>query len=298
MLQLQQTQRYSVLAAAPPPPPPRVLLTQGDAPPAPPPKVLLTQGDASFVEHADGRKEWIQRSEEDDWRATLRGYLNKAAMDDDATAEDPATIVKRALEDWREGHAVVLRGLLSPRAVAEVHACARDCLDNEWGTVRRRSVGLPDGSVFPQQTHARLSKHFRDQCPRAWAALWRGIAGVDWGTWPRFSGDAAVRNAFKQADYLLYQGGDSVGWHDHYGESLLFCVVLLSSDFEGGGFSYKPLDGGGAVDVMLAAGDVVVCPSEMEHRVGAVSSGTRASLNVDFWDVDAADDRRSDFDRY
>ena len=55
----------------------------------------------------------------------------------------------------------------------------------------------------------------------------------------------------------------------------------------------------GAVErVALAAGDVVVCPSEMEHRVGAVSSGTRASLNVDFWDVDAADDRRSDFDRY
>ena len=50
--------------------------------------------------------------------------------------------------------------------------------------------------------------------------------------------------------------------------------------------------------VVLAAGDVVVCPSEMEHRVGAVTGGTRASLNVDFWDVDAADDRRSDFDRY
>ena len=49
---------------------------------------------------------------------------------------------------------------------------------------------------------------------------------------------------------------------------------------------------------MLAAGDVVVCPSEMEHRVGAVTGGTRASLNVDFWDVDAAADRRSDFDRY
>ena len=143
-----------------------------------------------------------------------------------------------------------------------------------------------------------LSKHFRHRCPRAWAALWRGVAAADWGTWPRFSGDAAVRNAFKQADYLLYQGGDSVGWHDHYGESLLFCVVLLSGDFEGGGFSYKPLDGGGAVDVALAAGDVVVCPSEMEHRVGAVTGGTRASLNVDFWDVDAADDRRSDFDRY
>ncbi len=75
MLQLQQTQRYSVLAAAPPP------------------KVLLTQGDAAFVEHADGRKEWVQRAE-DDWRATLRGYLNKAAIDDDATAEDPTTIVK------------------------------------------------------------------------------------------------------------------------------------------------------------------------------------------------------------
>jgi len=42
----------------------------------------------------------------------------------------------------------------------------------------------------------------------------------------------------------------------------------------------------------------VVCPSEMEHRVGAVTAGARASLNVDFWDVDAADDRRSDFDRY
>ena len=159
-------------------------------------------------------------------------------------------------------------------------------------------MGLPDGSVFPQQTHARLSKHFQQQCPRAWSALWRGVAAADWGTWPRFSGDAAVRNAFKQADYLLYQGGDSVGWHDHYGESLLFCVVLLSSDFEGGRFAYKPLDGGGAVDVELAAGDVVVCPSEMEHRVCAVSSGTRASLNVDFWDVDAAADRRSDFDRF
>ena len=94
------------------------------------------------------------------------------------------------------------------------------------------------------------------------------------------------------------RAGDSVGWHDHYGESLLFCVVLLSGDFEGGRFAYKPLDGGGAVDVMLAAGDVVVCPSEMEHRVGAVTAGTRASLNVDFWDVDAADDRRADFDRY
>jgi hypothetical protein len=259
--------------------------------------VLLTQGDASFVEHADGRKEWVQRAE-DDWRTALQNYLAGAATNDDDAAEDPETVVQTALKDWREGHAVVLRGLLSPKAVAEVHACASDCVERGWGTVRRRSVGLPDGSVFPQQTHARLSKHFQQQCPRAWAALWRGIAGVDWGTWPRFSGDAAVRNAFKQADYLLYQGGDSVGWHDHYGESLLFCVVLLSSDFEGGGFSYKPLDGGGAVDVMLAAGDVVVCPSEMEHRVGAVSSGTRASLNVDFWDVDAADDRRSDFDRY
>ena len=50
--------------------------------------------------------------------------------------------------------------------------------------------------------------------------------------------------------------------------------------------------------VIHVSSSYVVCPSEMEHRVGAVTAGTRASLNVDFWDVDAAADRRSDFDRY
>ena len=298
MLQLQQTRRYSVLAAAPQQ---RPASWRRAAPPtsgsdsaaataaqlATAPEVLLTQGDASFVEHADGRKEWFNVVKTTGGRRCA--CLNKR-HGRRCHCRDPTTIVKRALEDWREGHAVVLRGAVA--GVAEVHVPAT--ASSEDGARSEGTCGPPAARV-PQQARAALEAL---SCPRAWSALWRGVAAADWGTWPRFGGDAAVRGAFKQADYLLYQGGDSVGWHDHYGESLLFCVVLLSSDFEGGGFSYKPLDGGGAVDVRLAAGDVVVCPSEMEHRVGAVSSGTRASLNVDFWDVDAAADRRSDFDRY
>ena len=281
-------------------------------------KVLVTQGEDAFVEMPDGARAWVRtsslrpgRENAADWRAALREYLRAMPLhdgDDDATAPDTAAVVDRALAVWRAGHAVVLRGLLAPAARASVHAAARDCVERGWGTVRRRSVGLPDdgrADEFPQQTHARLSRRFRDACPAAWSAIARAVAAVDRATFRRFEGgEPTVAAAFKQADYLVYQGrrarGDFVGWHDHYGESLLFCVALLGDGpFEGGEFGYRPLGGGDdAVEVALAPGDVVVCPSEMEHRVGPVLAGVRVSMNIDFWDVEEGNDRRSEFDRF
>ena len=282
-------------------------------------KVLVTQGEDSFVEMPDGTRAWVRTSslrpgrdaDAADWKAALRDYLRAMPLhdgDDDATAPDTAAVVDRALAVWRAGHAVVLRGLLAPAARASVHAAARDCVERGWGTVRRRSVGLPDdgrADEFPQQTHARLSRRFREACPAAWSAIARAVAAVDRATFRRFEGgEATVAAAFKQADYLVYQGrrgrGDFVGWHDHYGESLLFCVALLGDGpFEGGEFGYRPLGGGDdAVEVALAPGDVVVCPSEMEHRVGPVLAGVRVSMNIDFWDVEEGNDRRSEFDRF
>ena len=284
MLLLQQTNKYSVLDARQP------------HPVEEPARVLLTQGTAVFVERKDGTRAWVER--EDDWKEGLKTYLETIPVVKHTAPPDPAAIVQRALNEWREGHAVVLRGLLSQQHLSEVHACAKNCVSEAWGTIRRRSVGLPDGTAFPQQTHLRLSKHFQEKCPQAWHTLLKAVALVDWGTWPRFSGEAALQKAFKQADYLLYQNSDSVGWHDHFGESLLFCVAVLGGDFDGGAFSYRPLDGPAAVEVVLKAGDVIVCASELEHRVGPVTRGARVSLNVDFWDVDASDDRRSAFDRY
>ena len=160
--------------------------------------------------------------------------------DDDAAAPDTAAVVDRALAVWRAGHAVVLRGLLAPAARGSVRGRAR---------LRRARLGHgatplgPDclaasgAGQFPQQRRG-ASRRFRDACPAAWSAIARAVAAVDRATFRRFEGgEPTVAAAFKQADYLVYQGGlrRRHGWHDHYGESLLLCVALLGDGpFEGG----------------------------------------------------------------
>lgn len=67
--------------------------------------------------------------------------------------------------------------------------------------------------------------------------------------------------------------------------SQVFCVAMLSppDDFTGGGFVYRNVETGVDTVLSLEFGDVVVCPSEMEHMVKPLVSGTRISMNIDFW---------------
>ena len=146
-------------------------------------------------------------------------------------------------------------------------------------------------------THVRLTSRFRECAPSAWAAI-QAVA-------LRFEAALPVRShaqplGFKQADYLLYDGArrDSAGWHEHSGESVLFVVAALSQpeEYEGGLFRVRDDDAQGEGRALkLRRGDLVVCVSQTEHKVDAITAGHRRSLNIDFWDLQ--NDRRSDHDK-
>ena len=107
--------------------------------------------------------------------------------------------------------------------------------------------------------------------------------------------------SYPQSNYYSTTGYHNLGSSDCGNDSGYNCDSNFNCDgpFEGGEFGYRPLGGGDdAVEVALAPGDVVVCPSEMEHRVGPVLAGVRVSMNIDFWDVEEGNDRRSEFDRF
>ena len=86
--------------------------------------------------------------------------------------------------------------------------------------------------------------------------------------------------------------------HDHAGESVIFIVVLVADGFEGGEFMYRQAQTGEEVAVDLQLGDAVVCPSPMEHCVRPLTSGSRVSMNIDFWSVDMQQDSRSLANKY
>ena len=232
----------------------------------------------------------------------------------------PAPLPASLAEPWTSGHPVVYRGLLNATDRASIFAAARDCFQSGWGTVRRRSVGLPEKQYLttPSQTHLRLTRHFREMAPNAWAHLRDATAHADGVLGTKLSASSTItctapssttasamvspplEDAFKQADFLHYSGAgkDWVGWHDHAGESELFIVALLADGFGGGSFMYRNALSKEEVALDLKLGDAVVCPSSMEHCVRPLTSGLRVSLNIDFWGVAQQADTRSAANKY
>lgn len=219
---------------------------------------------------------------------------------------------------------MVFRGLLDGFDRGAVAAAARSCFREGWGTVRRRSVGMPEKQYLttPSQTHLRLTRNFRELAPRAWVRLRDAAAHADAVLGTGLCASAAAKvatnasaadpaalavsrsaymdGAFKQADFLHYSGAgrDWVGWHDHAGESECFVVALVADGFTGGAFMYRDAVTNAEVVLDLALGDAVVCPSAMEHCVRPLTSGRRVSLNVDFWSVAQQHDSRSAANKY
>jgi len=232
----------------------------------------------------------------------------------------PPPLPSSLAEPWIPGSPLVYRGLLNAYDRASIFAAARDCFQSGWGTVRRRSVGMPEKQhlTTPIQTHLRLTRHFREMAPTAWARLRDATAHADEVLGTKLSASSAITSAtmkraaspevatptlegaFKQADFLHYSGAgkDWVGWHDHAGESELFIVALLADEFEGGSFMYRNALSNEEVALDLALGDAVVCPSPMEHCVRPLASGLRVSLNIDFWSVAQQADTRSAANKY
>ena len=81
-------------------------------------------------------------------------------------------------------------------------------------------------------------------------------------------------DAIQLTRYL--DSGDYFGWHEDGGAEntrILSATVLLQDAEEGGQFEIEP---SGSID--MAAGDMVIFGSHMQHRVLPVHSGTRYSL--------------------
>jgi len=259
--------------------------------------VLASSGDETFVEDRRGNRRWVPSRDvvadaEDSW-SLICGRV-------DVKVVEPSDV---ALDAVRSALAVPSRPLCNPRAIevvpgvwhykdalaadelAEMHMCAESCLVDRWGTVRRRTVGEPtERRRSPTMTHVRLTSQVTSRAPRALATL-RTLA---------------VRHGrptldFKQCDYLVYGPGDGAGWHDHAGESELFLVALLFKDEAclGGDFEIRGFPAG---ELLRDPGDVLICPSRTDHRVASLRSGHRISVNVDFWDLRGAPDRRSRYD--
>ena len=296
-------------------------------------KVLVTTDDSVFVEELDGSgtRTWLPISELEgapevgggDWRASVGALLDslsgadgEPASSSSSSPADPANPAAGPLpsslaEPWQPGAPVVFRGLLDASDRGSIAATASSCFNEGWGTVRRRSVGMPEAQYLttPSQTHLRLTRRFRELSVRAWARIRDAAAHADGvlgtglgGMVKAGEGDETplLEGSFKQADFLYYDGAgrDWVGWHDHAGESVIFIVVLVADGFEGGQFMYRDMETSKEVAVELRPGDAVVCPSPMEHCVRPLTSGSRVSMNIDFWNVDMQHDSRSLVNRY
>lgn len=256
-------------------------------------KVLASSGDEAFVEDSRGTRLWVRSCDlVVDPTGNWCFISTKQKPPFDAFA-----IVQRALTTQYArtslfGPSVVAKGVwyfegaLEPEELAQIHACAESCLKENWGTVRRRTVGAVERmNRSPTMTHVRLTSQFAMHAPLALAKLRRlTLLCVDN---PKLS--------VKQCDYLLYGPGDYAGWHDHAGESTVFLVALLYKDgaCDGGNFEVRDVPAGA---ILRAPGDVVVCLSRTDHRVSPVRSGSRISINLDFWDLGGEPDRRSQHD--
>uniref|UniRef100_A0A7S2DEU6 Uncharacterized protein n=1 Tax=Octactis speculum TaxID=3111310 RepID=A0A7S2DEU6_9STRA len=309
-------------------------------------EILVTNDEEAFVKFAGtGTRAWIPlcqigglassegNANGSNWRDEVQWQLTDLmrrllASMPPASAPPFPSVAHSSAGGWEggAGSPIIFRGLLDARDLASITSVAHDCLVGGWGTVRRRSVGFGEAGVVstPSQTHLRLTRHFRELAPVAWAKVASAVrvADVALGTGlPKFAAEHAVESererdgvspsssgectevmerCFKQADFLVYHGAsaDWVGWHDHAGESLCFAVVLVDyqNSCTGGEFLYRDLITGAEVDPKLRGGDVVICPSPMEHCVRPLTAGNRVSMNMDFWCVQ--EDRRSVHDRY
>ena len=202
------------------------------------PRVLVTVDEQAFVEYPDGTRAWVAASSvgvggvsEDAWRAKTAAALASPPPAPPADGSAPH------MEFAADGQIVLVRGLFRAAELAEVYALGKDCLDAGWGTVRRRSVGLPEDGVArtPAQTHLRLSRHFLARAPAAWSALRSAVAKADavhlgsalaaavrkrdastqdggeemvagGGDQHPFANIAVLDTCFKQADSLVYHG--------------------------------------------------------------------------------------------
>lgn len=256
-------------------------------------KVLASSGDEALIEDRRGKRHWVRACElalDASGLCRLRTRLTEAKQVGSlaavrlalASAPRPQRGRRRLVAEgvW------LCEGALAADELAEVHQCAASCLVEGWGTVRRRTVGLPEGCRSPTMTHIRLTSQFDHRAPTALAVLTQLVLAC---------ADAPVLSV-KQSDYLVYGPNDYAGWHDHAGESCLFIVALLfqSADCCGGNFQVKGLPP--ATCLLSAPGDVVICRSCTDHRVAPLRSGTRISINLDFWDLKGAPDRRSPHD--
>eukprot|EP00656_Telonema_subtile_P044652 TRINITY_DN50914_c0_g1_i1.p1 TRINITY_DN50914_c0_g1~~TRINITY_DN50914_c0_g1_i1.p1 ORF type:complete len:186 (-),score=34.85 TRINITY_DN50914_c0_g1_i1:359-916(-) len=147
-------------------------------------KVILTVDDDAFVESEDGEKQWVPRSLFQQASAPLKtgGLQPKGSSQHWSSSrvlipQQPtsALCVHKPCKTTSQvrcrcasracpGGAVVLRGLLDAHSVRAIHSTAHSAFSEEWGTVRRRSVGASEQAVgaTPYQTHIRLTRHFQE----------------------------------------------------------------------------------------------------------------------------------------
>ena len=128
--------------------------------------VLITSGVEAFVQRADGSRSWIPSTAleggtaadgapcgaiaeaAEEAEAIMRQVLAQQPSARTTTAarppRPPVVAAAAAVSDVRAGSTCMLRALLGTREVDELHASAASCATERWGTMRRRSVGLPE----------------------------------------------------------------------------------------------------------------------------------------------------------
>lgn len=258
--------------------------------------MLASSGDEALVENRRGERYWMRTcdlvSRRGAWYDVLprrrRGTVDalaaaklardsfRAAIDVKADRGAPRVVTPLFDGVW------LFEGALSREDLADIHSCAVSCLQEAWGTVRRRTVGGPTDTM----THVRLTSQFANRTPRALRTLQELVLST---------GQCL---AVKQCDYLVYGESDSAGWHDHAGESTMFLVALLfNEDCQGGEFLVRDASHQREMKLLRTAGDVVLCRSHVDHMVSPIRSGTRISINLDFWEtLKGSHDRRSPHD--
>ena len=181
------------------------------------------------------------------------------------------------------------RAARAARPPRGVRARARDCVERGWGTVRRRSVGLPDdGRAGSSRSRRTLASH-DDSARRAPRRGPRSREPSRRSTARRSADSRAVRRPSPPRSSKLTTRIPGAAWAwrlRRLARPLRRIAALLrrapgDGPFEAGSLATaRSVGAADAVEVALAPGDVIVCPSEMEHRVGPVLAGVRVSMNT------------------